>query len=632
MKLTPLLLFLLLLVVLVIAVITLKNPIVLDKQEGFVQFKTNVVPQTETVVPPYSSRSIVKLYDNLFIDRKNANIVEVVGTEFTGNIDEKYLVTKGDVDLSGSSITAINIQTRDGTISNYPVTNADIKDTKESQISSINSSYNVVPFYTTTCDTTGKYQLFYVPWNTDTYVHAIQITASPSDALASSFKPKNVFTYRIPSDSSVNINATIYSSSVINLTAPASAPASADTSSSQNTLTTEPLYSATVQVYQLSSDVKFDSKNGNLIVNGTGSVIVYDRTGKPTTYTTAPAASVLPTEISNTSYAPWIVNNANNTTQILYIQSEKLTVVALFQTDTANRYKMINIARFNETGIDNGTTPSPQPAPTPSPQPEQPGASVPPGPPGPPTPSPDVNPSAISDYYKWYWYWNSAGPGTNAQFSNNYLLKTQIVPPVCPSCPSANCASGSASSGSSGSSGSSTSINKDGNIISNTVDSAGNVVNKTVDTAGNVVNKTLDTAGNLVNKTIDTTSGLVTSGATGAANLLTSGASGAANLVTSGVSGATNLLRDAGSGIVNVADKTLDTTGNVLGSLTRNANTVGGNGAYYGGLNTPYGRGYSAPGFSQGSPPIDNYSYYGALPKKGTNYIPITADFSAFGK
>ena len=72
MKLTPLLLFLLLLVVLVIAVTTLKNPIGLYvEKEGFVQFKTNVVPQTETVIPPYSSRSIVKLYDNLFIDRKN---------------------------------------------------------------------------------------------------------------------------------------------------------------------------------------------------------------------------------------------------------------------------------------------------------------------------------------------------------------------------------------------------------------------------------------------------------------------------------------------------------------------------------------------------------------------------------
>jgi hypothetical protein len=34
----------------------------------------------------------------------------------------------------------------------------------------------------------------------------------------------------------------------------------------------------------------------------------------------------------------------------------------------------------------------------------------------------------------------------------------------------------------------------------------------------------------------------------------------------------------------------------------------------------------------QGIPGIDPYSYYGALPSKGANYMPITADFSAFGK
>jgi len=51
-------------------------------------------------------------------------------------------------------------------------------------------------------------------------------------------------------------------------------------------------------------------------------------------------------------------------------------------------------------------------------------------------------------------------------------------------------------------------------------------------------------------------------------------------------------------------------------------------------LNTPYGSGggYRAPGFSQGNGSIDSYSYYGALPSKGGNYIPITADFSAFSK
>ena len=134
---------------------------------------------------------------------------------------------------------------------------------------------------------------------------------------------------------------------------------------------------------------------------------------------------------------------------------------------------------------------------------------------------------------------------------------------------------------------------------------------------------------------------MLTSGATGATNLLTSGVSGATDLAKSGVSGTVGLikdagsgtvglLKDAGSGAIGVVDKTLDTTGNVLNNLS---NPENGYGSAQGVGYKQGGYGYSgAPGFSKGNPPIDNYSYYGALPNKGSSYIPITADFSAFKK
>ena len=609
MKLTPLLLFLLLLVVLVVAVTTLKNPIGPSvEKEGFVQFKTSVVPQTEVVVPPYSGRSIVKLYDNLFVDRQNINLVEVVSSEYKGNIDASYKTT-GNVDLTGASITAITVQTRDGVIKNYPVTSSAVKETEESKISTITSSYKSVPFYTSACATTAKYQLFYVPWGTDTYIHGIQVTATPSDPAASSFKPQNLYSYCIPSDKSANMSATYYTNNPINLTV----PSSADTSAQNNKLVTEPLYSATQQVYQLSSDIKYDIKSGNLVVNSAGSIIVYNRDGVPTTYSTAPASSIISVPIKNSVIPVWIANNSTNTTQIVYMASKKNTVVMLLQTDATGRFNTSNVVLFNENGVDNGTT-----TPTTNPSP--------------PPPGPNVDPSAISDYYKWYWYWNSAGPGTNSQYSNNYLLKTQVVPPVCPSCPTATCASTASSTDSGSSSSSSDKKDKDGNIVTNTVDTAGNVVNKTIDTTSNVLNKTIDTTSNLLTSGATGVSNLLTSGATGASNLLTSGVSGATNLVKSGVTGTVDLAKDAGSGVVKVADKTLNTAGNIVRDLTDGS--TGGAGAYYGGLNTPYGSGsgYSAPGFSRGSSSADNYSYYGALPSKGSNYIPITADFSAFKK
>ena len=150
MKLTPLLLFLLLLVVLVIAVSTLKNPIAPVEKEGFVQFNANIKPQVETVIPPYSKRKIVKLYDNLYIDRQNMNIVEVVSSQFTGNIDAStftgnidastYVVSSGNVDATGTSISAINIQSRDGVITNSRNSTAGtIIESNESKIASITS-------------------------------------------------------------------------------------------------------------------------------------------------------------------------------------------------------------------------------------------------------------------------------------------------------------------------------------------------------------------------------------------------------------------------------------------------------------------------------------------------------------
>jgi hypothetical protein len=459
--------------------------------------------------------------------------------------------------------------------------------------------------------------LFYIPWGTDTYIHGIQLTASPSDPVASSFNPLNLYSYYIPSDKTANMSAVYYPNNAINLTV----PASSDTSAQNGKLITEPLYSATRQVYQLSSDIKYDITSGNVVVNSTNAIIVYDRYGKPTTYSTALADSVIPTSIADSATTAWVANNAINTTQIIYIPNKTNTVILLLQKDAAGRFTVLNSVRFNKSKAisdndsDDSTTITPS---------------------GPSVPSSKMDPSAISDYYKWYWYWNSTGSGTNSQYSDNYLLKTQIVPPVCPACPTATCASTASSADSGSGSGSDSSVkkDKDGNIITNTVDTAGNVVNKTVDTASNVFNKTVDTTSNLLTSGATGATNLLTSGVSGATNLLTSGVSGATNLVKSGATGTVDLLKDAGSGVVKIADKTLNTTGNIVGDLTGASadNAIGGAGAYYGGLNTPYGGGYSAPGFSRGAPPIDNYSYYGALPNKGSNYIPITADFSAFKK
>jgi hypothetical protein len=339
MKLTPLLLFLLLLIVLVIAVTILKNPITPIEKEGFVKFKTNVVPQIEVVVPAYSSRSIVKLYDNLFIDRKNMNIVEVIGDEFTGNISGNIreiisgnvtgnIVTSGNVDSTGFSIDGINIQKRDGTVIqhiNYDSTKN--INTDESKIASISSSNKSVSF-TSVCNNTARYQLFYVPWGTDTYIHAIQLTANTND-IASSFTPLNLSSYYIPSENTTNMSAVYYTNDSINL----SGTPESDTSDDNGKLVIESLYSSSREVYQLSYDIKYDIKSGNIIVNDTANqLIVYNRSGTRSTITSSPTN--LPISVPDSSKPGWTAYNTARTILIVYLSSAKNTVVLLLQKDT----------------------------------------------------------------------------------------------------------------------------------------------------------------------------------------------------------------------------------------------------------------------------------------------------------
>ena len=51
-----------------------------------------------------------------------------------------------------------------------------------------------------------------------------------------------------------------------------------------------------------------------------------------------------------------------------------------------------------------------------------------------------------------------------------------------------------------------------------------------------------------------------------------------------------------------------------------------------GGTGPAYGTPASTFGDMGTSTPVDNYSQYGALQSKGCNYMPVTADFSAFRK
>ena len=248
--------------------------------------------------------------------------------------------------------------------------------------------------------------------------------------------------------------------------------------------------------------------------------------------------------------------------------------------------------------------------------------------------SPEVDTGANNElldaFARWYIYFNTSAVGSNN--SNDYLLKTQIVPPVCPACPGCKTEGVCTDCGGKGGSGTKTTdssslafdtktvVGATGSAVANTVDATGNVLGKTVDAAGNVVGKTVDVAGNVVGKTVDV---------------------------------AGNVVGKTFDAAGNVVGKTVDTAGNILGSTASalGLDRIGYQQSYGGPTNTSSTTntsGYPSSGYKSAeyrpgsnttgvpnlpnSKPNDPYSYNGALQSKGGNFMAITTDFSKFGR
>lgn len=280
----------------------------------------------------------------------------------------------------------------------------------------------------------------------------------------------------------------------------------------------------------------------------------------------------------------------------------------------------------------------------------------------------------VSDYYKWYWYWNSSG-SLPVHFSEDYMLKTQMVPPVCPSCPS--CPSGGCCT------------NCGGNGGNGTVDASGNSIvnNNGNNNNGNNGNDRDRPVSDAYNKTLDTTSDLLKSGGAGTKSAVTDTVSGVGNFAQDSASGIGKFAQDSAGGIGNFAK---DTAGNTVelgrevtsgtvglgkeivggtvglgrdivgGTVGLGKDIVGGTADFVTGLgsgaanvlnngqnnnmNQTYGTSIVGGQMNQRAAgqmnqvvgptgPTDPYTYNGKLQKRPpSDFIPRTANFSAFAK
>ena len=250
--------------------------------------------------------------------------------------------------------------------------------------------------------------------------------------------------------------------------------------------------------------------------------------------------------------------------------------------------------------------------------------------------------------------------------SDDYFLKTEVVPPVCPSCPSCpqssgvchNCG-GNGGSGTSGASSNGKSTNQSsGSIIRDAGSGATGLIRDGATGADNLVRDAASGTTKLARDAIGGTYGVakdVVSGTGEVAQDAAAGAYGVAKDVTTGTIG---LGREIVGGVFNTASNivggavglgkdvvggTVDLGKDVVSGITRGIPNYGspvngssanmGPTAQMGGYQQSYGGGYSNPSYPPRTAGQDPYGYYGSVPMKPpSNYIPRTADFSSFGK
>lgn len=653
-KLNSLSLFLLLLAVLVIFM--LFNDWFLNEsfsqkklqRDGFIDFKKDVGLLESVILPQYdnktNSSNIAKLYDNLYFDTDTGHLIEIIEvpvSPVSGNT-----IASSSSPTPQSTLSSIVVISNDGHQQTYMTqyNNGSVVpySTPESKnILNVNtfSSYT----YITKCVRTDQYMVVYCNWKGSITITIINLTKK---SLVGDYIGAFYHIYAIPATDTNPINFR-YNNEISNR------------SSTINQLVTLEKY-GNAQIYQISDNFYFDQANGNLILkNPTDNTIqIYNRTGtKKNAYS--------PSDSLTNTITSWKIMDEYGNKLAKYIATGMDTLILLLSpTSNGSSIGVYNMKIFDQNGLvrsssssgDSGHRPSSDSGHRPSSDSE----------------------NIMSDYYKWSMFWGKQGQGssssgsttTGSGFSDDYILKTQIVPPVCPACPSCAVSTGTCTNcGGQGGSGTlnnaGTSIaQQDPNTAANLAYATGSGATRLVrDAATGATHLVRDTAAGATDLAKDVgaaallTTGAVALGAYGVGKEVASGAYGVGKEVVGGaygvgkdvvgagkdvVSGAYGVGKDVVGGVYGVGK---DVIGGTIGALTSTSptqvNSWGtGPATQTGGYNNSYG-GPGQPGMQAPSPNTSNqgqnsvtdpYSYYGALSSKKSNFVPVTADFSRFGR
>ena len=614
MKLTPFVLFCILLLVLVISSLFGKTIMQsLTRTEGFQEGLTNL---TSKVLPQYSSHNVFDLNDNIFYDNTNSNLIEITTAIPVSSSVDGNTVT---MQQSSTIVTPRDGQNTKSYITQYS-TSPSQTNVAMSQTAAISNSYESWVYPSQSPD--KNYNVFYMPWGSDTFIHIIDSNANNNLATFGFLNDGATNNYNYPANTPVGLTGYSYDSDPANMS-----------------MVTEPTYSTSRSVYQLSHFVKYDIMNGNILIqSGEGAsktFTVHDINNKSTVLTETNKVVVSNNKTSlmpSSSFQPFTILDANGQNLVLCIPTQQKVLVALisFADSTKTKYN-VSVCRFTLRGIDSGDQTSDW---------RMNGLGHGPGRNFQGTIGPDYgmgNP--MSEYYRWYTYWNSIGTpgqgtgqgtgqgsqcqGTGQGFpGSDYILKTQIVPPVCPTCPACPSTKGTCTNcGGQGGSGTMTGQGT-GQGTGRTNENVSNIGSGTFSSNANP-----DTiGGSLTLATYDTVAGIEDVAKTGGSTAI-----GIANAIGNTGSNIVGAGKDAVVGVANAGANAIGSvanagTGRTQGTLSETQYDSNGQK-----LNQ---RSIVGPGTQNNyNGANDPYSYYGQLPARGrADFMPINSDFSRFGR
>ena len=655
MKLSPLVIFLIILLVLALSIIFgkwLSNEYAVSPahdsgelygKEGFLQYYGDSTDfdkfnRSKLVVkiPQYSTEKAVhKLYDNIYYDPKNGAVIVLDGTQMSGTA----------TDTAGTSITSMNLFERTGanlgkqTFTSVPKAPNQTDLSKGSELADSYKSFIIVSSVGS-----NRYEIVYIPWGTQTFLHLIDLNNNRHLATFAYDKDGDIVSTSNTIGAKIiaaSQEVAVFPDSLTIQSAPSSDTRKHKDDSSAMVV---PKYSSTNYLYQICENVKYDPVSGQMLsiytTSGKGShnaldfmsptkaavygrIITGDRTPTKTDYVLSDSntgnVQTIPTPpvITNVAgFSAGVVDTIETNLTVLYIAiGDKTVLAAIYPTSktvSENEYDILNVLRFDSNGrmVDSTSKNSS-------------GSMF------------EKNNSGSSDSTSEYlqllmYLQGAAGTGSDNlysnKFTNDYMLKTQVVPPVCPTCPSCSSGSGVCTNcGGNGGSGTQGTSGSDGPSVGQIVENTGSGAKQLLEDAGSGATNLVRDAGGAALGVGAVGAGLGVSAVQGTVGLgkdIVGGTVGLGKDIVGGtvglgkdiVGGTVGLAREAGSGIANTFGKM---------NPTQVSDINGSSGGYQSAGN---GRGSNV---STGS---DHTSYFGALPPKGANFIPITADFSKFGR